>query len=158
MNKQLLAATCVLLASKFYEIDDNLILSDDIQRKVDKKVTYEDLTRAELQVLDKLEWNLLRVMPLDFVQAFTRLGQVQNDDVVSKDRIVSSLSQSDQDDLTARITKQCLKLTEFCSHQLKLDAEWKPSELGFAILLLSRQLNSIKHEWNLDLLGLYVKE
>jgi hypothetical protein len=33
MNEHLLATTCLLMASKYYEIDDNLIMSTDVQSK-----------------------------------------------------------------------------------------------------------------------------
>jgi len=33
MNDHLLATVCLLTASKFYEIDDNLIMSTDVQQK-----------------------------------------------------------------------------------------------------------------------------
>ena len=33
MDEMLLAATCVILASKFYEIDDNLIMICDLQKE-----------------------------------------------------------------------------------------------------------------------------
>ena len=69
-NKYLLAAACVLLASKFYEIDDNLIMINDIQKEFKEqiKLMYEEVTRTEIYVLGHLEWNLFRTMPIDYVQ------------------------------------------------------------------------------------------
>ena len=158
MNKSLLAATCLLLASKFYEIDDNLILSDDFTRKVDKRITYETLTRSELFVLNKLKWNLLHVMPIDYIQIAFKLGLVQKSDQTTKDRNISNFSQTEQEDLAQKVGKQSLKLTEFCAHNLKLRDSWKPSELGYAILILTRQINSLKDEWALDFLSHYVRD
>lgn len=49
MHRNLLACTCFLLASKFYEIDDNLVLSTDIQKKFRQlKLNYDEFKRAEI--------------------------------------------------------------------------------------------------------------
>ena len=74
MNEYLLASTCVILASKFYEIDDNLIMICDLQKELKNqnhvKLIYEEVQRTEIELLNKLEWNLLRASPLDYVHAF----------------------------------------------------------------------------------------
>jgi hypothetical protein len=68
MNNWLLAATCLLLASKFYEIDDNLILSGDIRRKFkNANIQSDEFKRAELQVLEIHKWDLHCITVLDFV-------------------------------------------------------------------------------------------
>jgi hypothetical protein len=50
MDEYLMGATCVLLASKFYEIDDNLIMIADLQKEM-KQMCYirdEDVQRTEI--------------------------------------------------------------------------------------------------------------
>lgn len=44
MSNFLLASTCIIVASKFYEIDDRLIMSTDIQSKCRDigNITYQD--------------------------------------------------------------------------------------------------------------------
>ena len=69
MDEYLMGATCVLLASKFYEIDDNLIMIADLQKEM-KQMCYlrdEEVQRTEIQILNRMNWNLLRTLPLDFV-------------------------------------------------------------------------------------------
>jgi hypothetical protein len=34
------------------------------------KLIYEEVQRTEIELLNKLEWNLLRASPLDYVHAF----------------------------------------------------------------------------------------
>jgi len=50
MDEYLMGATCVLLASKFYEIDDNLIMISDLQKEM-KQLCYirdEEVQRTEI--------------------------------------------------------------------------------------------------------------
>lgn len=86
IDETLLAATCVILASKFYEIDDNLIMICDLQKELKSqnkfKLVYQDVQRTEIELLNKLEWNLLRASPIDFVHAFIQIGVVQSNDIL----------------------------------------------------------------------------
>lgn len=74
----MLATVCVLMASKFYEVDDNLVVISDIQSflkgssKLEKnyRITYESVTRSELFALQRLEWDLHRVVPMDFAELY----------------------------------------------------------------------------------------
>ena len=50
MDEHLMAATCVLLASKFYEIDDNLVMISDLQKEM-RSLCYirdEEVQRTEI--------------------------------------------------------------------------------------------------------------
>jgi hypothetical protein len=75
-----MATTCVILASKFYEIDDNLIMICDLQKELkiqsQTKLVYEEVQRTEIEILNKLDWNLFRASPLDYVQTFMQIGLV----------------------------------------------------------------------------------
>jgi len=67
MSKNMMATACILLASKFYELDENLILTFDVRKKFGKAfISQSDFDRAELQILEKLNWNLLRQTVLEF--------------------------------------------------------------------------------------------
>jgi len=84
MDKYLLASTCLLLASKFFEQDDNLILIADIQEhmKPYRKLKYTEVTASEVNALKVLDWNLFRVLPLDYVQIFQQIGTVFDFDTI----------------------------------------------------------------------------
>ena len=82
MHNNLLAITCLLLASKFYEIDDNLVMSSDVQRKFKRlNLKYTEYQRAELQVLEKHNWDMHVTTILDYVHVFLSLGIIQNTDI-----------------------------------------------------------------------------
>ena len=69
MDECLMGATCLLLASKFYEIDDNLIMISDLQKEMKNVCTLpdQDILRTEIEILNRFNWNLLYSLPLDFV-------------------------------------------------------------------------------------------
>jgi hypothetical protein len=72
MDENLLAATCLLIASKFYEIDENLILVSDIQKELsdsDLKIRLRGVSvyRTEIEILKRMDWNMLRPLPLDYM-------------------------------------------------------------------------------------------
>ena len=64
MNEPLLASTSLWLASKFYEIDENLIMVSDLQDEFRKDKTQRirlksyEVYRTEIEILKRLEWNL----------------------------------------------------------------------------------------------------
>lgn len=97
MNEHLLATTCLLLASKFYEIDDNLIISTDVQTKFRHKgkFLYQEYQRAEIQVLLYLKWDAHITTVIDILSAFGINGVLQHTDMIKMDSKaeVKSLSQ-----------------------------------------------------------------
>lgn len=74
MDENLLGATCLLIASKFYEIDENLILVSDIQKElsdnIDLKIRIRGVSvyRTEIEILKRMDWNMLRPLPIDYMQ------------------------------------------------------------------------------------------
>jgi len=72
MDENLLAATCLLIASKFYEIDENLILVSDIQKELSEsdlniRLRGFSVYRTEIEILKRMNWNMLRPLPLDYM-------------------------------------------------------------------------------------------
>lgn len=61
---------CLLLASKFDELDDNIPLIRELQKECEKsnKVSYDDVARAEVFILSKLNWDLFKLSAMHFVQ------------------------------------------------------------------------------------------
>ena len=77
-DKNLLAVTATLMASKFQEIDDNLIMASEMLTYIEKysrstssdQIPYQDLTRGELQALTRFEWDCFRVQAIDFIEIY----------------------------------------------------------------------------------------
>ena len=75
------ALTCLLLASKFDELDDNIPLIREFQRIAKTKdFTYEDVTKCEVHLLRLLCWDLFKLTPLHFVQNVLGQGVVFSND------------------------------------------------------------------------------
>lgn len=114
----LLSATCVLMASKYFEIDDNLIQISEIQKflqnskKIERqfRVSFSEVTQTELVLLDRMSWDLNFILPLDFAQILcqvysqkiqasqngkilnwkSKVVQLQNDLELNLDKIMQS--------------------------------------------------------------------
>lgn len=65
---QILAAACLLLASKLREPSYKALPVDLLVFYTDHSITKEDLIRWELLVLSRLKWDLSTVTPLDFLE------------------------------------------------------------------------------------------
>jgi predicted XRE-type DNA-binding protein len=76
----LLAVSSCLLASKFSEIDDNLMIVAELLHFINnvlhtryltqQRLIYQDVTRAELQTLTRFQWDAYRTISLDFVELY----------------------------------------------------------------------------------------
>lgn len=87
-NLALVMATCMMLASKFDEIDDNITLIKDIQdftRKnpnffgsisSSREMLYTEIVSCEKRLLRFFEWDLHYVMPIHFIKSFLVNGIV----------------------------------------------------------------------------------
>lgn len=50
------------------------------------RLHYEDIQRCELQALSKMDWDLFRVIPIDFLQTFELVhGFLMNSDLKHKE-------------------------------------------------------------------------
>ena len=78
------ALTCCTLACKFLERDDDIPLIDDMIKAagLSRKVTYEQVQRAEFQVCSNLEWQLAVVTPYDFVKNYLCQGVLLSSDLM----------------------------------------------------------------------------
>lgn len=107
MNEFVLAGTCLLLASKFYEIDDNLIMMSEIASfmKIHYKFQGIEIKRCELQVLQSLNWDLTALNPLDYLQIYLKLGILYSDEEPSDGHYGSS-------DLAKKMESQALQMCD----------------------------------------------
>ena len=75
--------TCFILASKYDEIDDQLVFINDVQNFYKKHLnlknmggvpSYDEIVSCERQLLAFFEWDLGFVMPIHFVEMFLANG------------------------------------------------------------------------------------
>ena len=105
--------TCLLLASKFDEIDDNIPLISEFTRahsiikdRLDAEYTpkarsksrtdlkYADITKCEMTLLNILNWNLNTLTPLHFVQNYVFQGIVFSNDTLAQSETSTSPDRS----------------------------------------------------------------
>lgn len=62
----------MLIASKFYEKDENLILVSDLQKELIEseyqiRLRGFGVYRTEIEILKRMDWNMFRPLPLDYL-------------------------------------------------------------------------------------------
>jgi hypothetical protein len=79
-NYLLYQLTCSMVASKYDELDDNVMLIRDLRgyatRVMDAKSTpsFDDIVECERRLMVKLDWNLMILQPIHFLKAFLANG------------------------------------------------------------------------------------
>ena len=84
IKQEVLPCACLLLASKFDELDDNIPLIRELQKICAKQriIAYDEVIKAEVTVLFKLNWDLFKLTPMHFLQNLIGQGIVFNNDKV----------------------------------------------------------------------------
>ena len=113
---QLNAITCLTLACKFQERDDNVpLISEIIKYLVGinmnqpgqqnrfltiKGVNYEQVTKNEVEILRVLNWNLHRITVYSFVENYLVQGIINTyDTVVMQPMLYDTIASSNIDDV-----------------------------------------------------------
>ena len=69
-KQELIGLTALLLASKFDELDDNIPLIREFQRAARyKSFTYEEVSKCEYELLDKMNWDLFHLTSFHIVES-----------------------------------------------------------------------------------------
>ena len=91
-----------------------------------------------------MDWNLLRSLPLDFVQHFIQTGFVQSNDRLDG-KLLTQLSKRKSTELVQRTEYNALRL---CNHAMRscLYKQFKPEQTALAIIYTSRMLSQIDQQ------------
>lgn len=65
----MLPVACLLAASKFDELDDSIPLIRDLQKVCARSriIAYDEVIKAEVEILNKMNWDLFKLAPLHFL-------------------------------------------------------------------------------------------
>ena len=138
----------MLLASKFDELDDNIPLIREFQKVCAKQrvISYDDVTKCEVFLLRKLNWDLFKLTPLHFVQNLIGQGIV-----FSNDKILSS-GEDEFQSMDQKTLKSAKKHSEFFAdlamQEYEFQLTYKPSVIAIACIVCARQVSKIYPEWN----------
>jgi len=50
-------------------------------------IKFDDITRTELQILSRLDWNLFKVLPIDFSELFVQVSVIFDDDRIYEEAL-----------------------------------------------------------------------
>ena len=121
------AMSCLLLASKFDELDDNIPLISEFTRahamirdslrsekvassgKGKTTLKYDDISKCELNLLNILKWSLNTLTPLHFVQNFVYQGIVYSNDTLAQPENSASLDRNGSTKIPGKKTLQKVK-------------------------------------------------
>ena len=113
--------TCFLIASKYYEIDDQLVFINDVKKYYQTKPqlqslipTYNEIVETERHLMNFFGWDLGFVMPIHFVEMFLANGilfESENSSQIQKNKMTAqSLSKKCYEILNDMIKqKNCFK-------------------------------------------------
>lgn len=79
-NISLIMYICVLIASKYSQIDDNLVRVFEIEKDSKYQYNYKNITRCEIKVLEELNWAFMVQTPTTYTNLFFSAGVVFSDD------------------------------------------------------------------------------
>ncbi len=84
IKQEVLPVACLLLAAKFDELDDNIPLIRELQKICARQrvIAYDEVIKAEVAVLSKLNWDLFKLTPMHFLQNLIGQGVVFSNDKV----------------------------------------------------------------------------
>jgi len=70
---RVLAVTCLLLASKYDELDDRIPFINDMSKVLKKaaNINHSEVLKLETEILFSFNWDLIIITPLHFVYSIT---------------------------------------------------------------------------------------
>ncbi|CDW90558.1 n-terminal domain containing protein [Stylonychia lemnae] len=161
---RVLAVTCLLLASKYDELDDRIPFINDMSKILKKiaSINHADVLKLETEVLFSLNWDLIVITPLHFVYSITSQGCVfeQSDNVQlkiqnkNKLKTESSLQIREKRPINSKTLQNLRKYAEFfadlSTHLYELK-KYKCSQVGLACVVCARKMVNIIPVWNQNL-------
>ena len=163
----LVAGTCMLLAAKFDELDNNVPLFDDILsamldskhlKQFEQKFASHDLEQCEAFLLGLLEWNLVQLTPFQALSELLALGiSVRGDKrlIVPEAKSKSQRRKRKAKQRIEPFTSEDLKLLrELALHFVELGQlvyrtqEFAPTVVASACVLAARKKARVQPLWN----------
>jgi len=131
-----LVVGCLYLASKCKEEDEKISITPEFVIDCDSKCSSNELLRMEKLILDKFNWFIDFVTPMDFLQIYFAL-------------IVKKMSKPDENFLLSRFIELEIQMASCLQHDhLSI---YKPRILSLA--LISLEFERQQSEWNIDWLS-----
>jgi len=131
---QCVAVTCLYIAAKTLEEDENIPPTPDLVRRSHCGCSFAEITRMEMVILNKLNWDIRQPSAVDFLHTIHVVLMMHYPHLLSGS---SSMNPSEQLAVLMRKMLRCL-----CTHTL---LEFRPSTIALA--LISLELEMITPGW-----------
>lgn len=82
---QLIAITCLLIASKFTETDQTCLRIYELEKEYRYQYTFKNITSCEQKILEEINWNTFVQTPYHYVNLFLSAGVLFSDDEYYQD-------------------------------------------------------------------------
>ena len=124
----IIMATCFLIASKYDEIDDQLVFINDVQKYFSRtgspnNPTWTEIVETERMLMKFYNWDLGFVLPIHYVEMFIANGVLfESEDIQSSDktkRMAARISEKCYDTLNEMIKSEtCFKNQGYSGNQV----------------------------------------
>jgi hypothetical protein len=81
----LVAITCLLIASKFEETDENCLRIHELEKEYKYKYTFKNITSCEQKILEEINWNTFIQTPYYYINLYFSSGVLFSDDEYYQD-------------------------------------------------------------------------
>jgi hypothetical protein len=136
------------MASKFDELDDNIPLIRELQKACARQriISYDEIIKAEVTVLNKLNWDLFKLTSMHFIQNLLGQGIVFSNDKFQ------GMKQNVLYDIDEKTLKSVKKHAEFFAdlaiQEYELSRLFRPSVMAISAIVCARKVARIVPEWN----------
>ena len=163
VKKELLMISCLLIAAKFNERDENLIKINDLQKECKNSFTFKNIISWEAKILQELKWNLLIQTPLHYLKIFSWTGVTfESDQFIDEEtNVMIQLSNKNEDNLNKikEWINKVHKLWEYFINLSTLDysmLQYKEEIVAMAWVICARKASQFESEFSPIFWDLYL--
>lgn len=162
VKKELLLMSCLLIAAKFNERDENLVKINELQKECKYNYTFKNITSCEAKILQELKWNLSLQTPLHYVMLFYSSGVIFSSDSCYDESTASTVQFSDPNEEYLTIRKECLRtVRHHCDYFVNLVIhdyymlQFDEQIVAMACVICARKVSKIEPEYSENFQKLY---
>lgn len=162
IKKELLMISCLLIAAKFNERDENLVKINELQKECKYTFTFKNITSCEAKILQELRWSMLIQTPLHYVKLFYSTGVVFASDTFFDDISKVQIQLDNRSDENSALVSECLRsIRMYCDHFADLSTldyymlQFEESVIALSIIICARKQSKVEPEYSEHFQKLY---
>ncbi|CAI2373742.1 unnamed protein product [Moneuplotes crassus] len=145
---ELIALTCLLIATKVHEIDCTCLRIYELEKESKYMYTYKNITKCEGRILEEINWNTYIQTPLDYTNLYLTAGVLfTNDKYLSGGEefyFSKTNNDADQERKISEIYESIIKLcyNDFYNHDYEL-LQYEDRLVGIATICAARKVSKV---------------